>query len=178
MAAIDLKLAPEISEFVRWEYYAASSDNSNNNDNNDGNNDSTSSTNAASSSLIKLPIFRRSRIETEVIVRSGETVVMGGLVTSSHSKSRSGVPLLSSLPLIGQFFRHDTVEEVRQNLIIFVTATLLSDVGEELIPLGPPEPVTSGGKVELGVPAPEPVPAEPAPVSPEPAPAAAPEAAP
>jgi type IV pilus assembly protein PilQ len=100
--------------------------------------------------MIKLPIFARSTVETEVVVRSGETVVMGGLVTSLKSKDKAGVPILSKIPLIGRLFRHDVTKEETQNLLIFVTATLISDTGEELIPLAPPEPVTGGGKVELG----------------------------
>jgi Flp pilus assembly secretin CpaC len=75
---------------------------------------------------------------------------MGGLIRSSTSKTRSGTPFLSWLPLIGQLFRHDNVDDIRNNLLIFVTATLISDEGEELIPLTPVEPVTGDGKVNLG----------------------------
>jgi type IV pilus assembly protein PilQ len=146
LATISLSLAPEISEFVRWEYYETSSGDNNNSSNNDNNNTTTN----AGLSMIKLPVFRRSLVETEVLVRSGETVVMGGLVTSSRVKGREGIPILSRLPLIGQLFRHDTYDDISQNLLIFVTATLISDAGEELIPLTPSEPVTSGGKVVLG----------------------------
>lgn len=143
LATIGLKLAPEISEFVRWEYYASESSGSSDND------DDNTSTNAATG-LLKLPIFRRSVVNTEVQVHSGETVIMGGLVASTRNKIRTGTPVLSWLPLIGQLFRHDTFEERRQNLLIFVTATLLSDAGEELIPIDASEPVTAAGKSELG----------------------------
>jgi type II secretory pathway component GspD/PulD (secretin) len=138
LTSINLALIPEISEFVRWEYYEASnsgnnrsSGSSDSTNNNDPNQDLVS----GGTGMLKLPVFRRSRIETDVVVRSGETIIMGGLITSTRSKQRSGVPILSSLPFVGQLFRHDTVEELRQNLIIFVTATLISEVGEELIPL-------------------------------------------
>ena len=70
-----------------------------------------------------------------MIVHSGETVVMGGLISSSESKSRKGIPVLRSIPLIGRFFEHDTREESKQNLLIFVTATILSDRGESLVPI-------------------------------------------
>lgn len=147
LATISLSLAPEISSFVRWEYYETSAGNSSNN-----NVDNNSTTNAGLS-MIKLPVFQRSTIETELQVRSGETVVMGGLVTSSRDKKREGIPILSKIPWLGQFFRHDVYVDVSQNLLIFVTATLISDQGEELIPLTPPEPVTGGGKTALGEPA-------------------------
>ena len=126
LRSVDLKIIPEISEFVRYEFYETAGDDT-------GNNNANNRTNATA--LIKLPIFRRSRIETEVIVQSSETVVMGGLITSSENAGEERVPILSSIPLIGRLFRHDTVEESKQNLLIFVTATILSQRGEDLVPV-------------------------------------------
>ncbi|NLF22684.1 MAG: hypothetical protein GX590_05920, partial [Lentisphaerae bacterium] len=148
LATINLKLAPQISQFLRWEYFARGADDNTNNNNDD--NDADAVVSDSETGIIKLPVFSRSLIETEVQVRSGETVIMGGLMRAAASKNRAGTPFLSRLPLIGQLFRHDTVDDTRDNLLIFVTATLISDEGEELIPLTPPEPVTGGGKVELG----------------------------
>lgn len=142
MSSIDLKLAPEISEFVRWEYFMAPGDS--------GNVSADSLTNETS--MLKLPVFRRNLIETEVVVRSGETVVMGGLMQGTRQKTTEGIPFFSKIPLIGQLFRHDVWEESRQNLIVFVTATIISDAGEELIPLAPPPVIDLPEKVELGTP--------------------------
>ncbi len=100
---------------------------------------------------IKLPIIARQYIETEAVVRSGETVVLGGLVDSSKSESTSGTPWLSTLPWIGHLFKTEEEEKVAKNILIFVTATLISDVGEELIPLNDLEryglPVPDAAKV-------------------------------
>jgi type IV pilus assembly protein PilQ len=151
LATINLRLIPQISQFLRWEYFAQGSDNNNNNNNNNNNDDDPDGVVSDSETgVIKLPVFSRSLIDTEIQVRSGETVIMGGLIRSSTSKNRSGTPFLSWLPFIGQLFRHDNVDDDRSNLLIFVTATLISDEGEELIPLTPAEPVTGGGKVDLG----------------------------
>jgi type II secretory pathway component GspD/PulD (secretin) len=180
LATINLKLAPQISQFLRWEYFARGADDNTNNNNDD--NDADAVVSDSETGIIKLPVFSRSLIETEVQVRSGETVIMGGLMRAAASKNRAGTPFLSRLPLIGQLFRHDNVDDTRDNLLIFVTATLISDEGEELIPLTPSEPVTGGGKVALGETAAEPAatpatpatPAEPAaPVEEPAAPAAA-----
>lgn len=92
----------------------------------------------------KLPIVLQKKIETEMVVRSGETVVMGGLAQASGGKSRAGIPWLADLPLIGQMFRTDNVNEGTDNLLIFVTATVISDIGEELIPLRGVEDVAAG----------------------------------
>jgi type IV pilus assembly protein PilQ len=129
MRTVELKIVPEISEFVRYEEFLVAAGNS-----------TTTGTTATGStnslSLIKLPIFRVSTVETEVITQSGDTVVMGGLSSSTEKKDVSSVPLLSSIPFIGKlFFSRDYVEELRNNLLIFVTATILSDRGVNLIPV-------------------------------------------
>lgn len=134
-STINLNVQPEISEFVRYERYEVGDDT-------DG---TAASSDTNATSLVKLPIFRRSKIETEVIVQSGETVVMGGLISSSESKTQEKVPFLSSIPILGKLFMHDGVSEDKQNLLIFVTATLLSNRGENLIPLTARGPAPEGG---------------------------------
>jgi type II secretory pathway component GspD/PulD (secretin) len=67
-----------------------------------------------------------------VVVDSGETVVMGGLITSMTSKHTKKIPLLGDIPIIGKLFQSTSSTEVRKNLIIFVTATVLSAKGENV----------------------------------------------
>lgn len=139
MLSVTLKLIPEISEFVRYEFYEVGNRSTVGGGSvNDGNLAQTNNT-----SLLKIPIFRRSRIETEVIVQSGETVVMGGLVTAGEASSQERIPILSAIPLIGQLFRHDIVEKTQDNLLIFVTATIVSQRGEDLV-------TVSGGGSDRG----------------------------
>lgn len=126
MGSIDLKILPKITDFVRYETYET------------GSRRAAASSGASQTNLtsvIKLPIFSTSELETEVIVRSGETVVMGGLIRTTESQMEEGVPILSWIPIIGRLFRHDTVEETKENLLIFVTATILSERGESLTPI-------------------------------------------
>ncbi|MCX7591046.1 MAG: hypothetical protein N2255_05400 [Kiritimatiellae bacterium] len=133
MRSITLSLVPEISDLDRFEYYETST--SQLSGQTLQQQQQLGTTNILGRGLIKIPIFSRSRIETEVVVQSGETVVMGGLITSKESKNEEGVPILSSIPFVGRLFRHDAVNEIRDNLLIFVTATILSQRGESLIPL-------------------------------------------
>ena len=148
LATINLALVPEISAFVKWEYYEASGD-STSSSSSDSEADSSDTRVDGGTGLVKLPIFSRRHIETDVVVQSGETVILGGLITSTRQKTREGVPFLSSIPFLGQLFRHDNVTEDRQNLIIFVTATLISDRGEELVPID--EVVTPDNTLHTGV---------------------------
>ena len=66
-------------------------------------------------------IFRNQRAQTRVLVRDGETVVIGGLTQSERNEARAGIPLLMDLPLIGRLFRVVREREVQRDLIILVT---------------------------------------------------------
>ena len=57
----------------------------------------------------------------------GETAVIGGLTVTEVKKSRSGIPLLSSLPLVGKLFSYSSDEEKRRDLIILVTPRIIDD---------------------------------------------------
>jgi type IV pilus assembly protein PilQ len=138
MTSVDLTIAPQISQFERYESFEVAS----------GNNSTTASGSTTNNtSVVRLPVFKRSKIETEMVVQSGETVVMGGLISSTEDKGVEEVPILSSIPLIGRLFKHDTVSEDKENLLIFVTATILSDRGESLVPMSE-EPATAVPSVE------------------------------
>ncbi len=84
----------------------------------------------ASTFDIKLPQSRDQEISTRVIVQSGETVVMGGVIENVQSTFTESVPILGKLPLIGAAFRTKTEVSKPRYLLIFVTATLLSETGE------------------------------------------------
>jgi len=85
--------------------------------------------------VVKLPRIARREVQTKVLVDSGETVVMGGLIRTVSQDTVHRVPILGSLPLLGPLFRRTDVTEERRNLIIFVTATVISERGESLIPM-------------------------------------------
>lgn len=78
---------------------------------------------------IKLPESRDQEISTRVVVQSGQTVVMGGVVQRHQSTFTEAVPILGNLPLIGAAFRKRTEFDQPRYLLIFVTATLLGDDG-------------------------------------------------
>lgn len=127
LQSITLNLHPEISALDGYESYEVGNQN--------GTSGNNTATGTNTTGFVRLPIFSRSKIETQVVVQSGETVVMGGLISSTEQHERSGIPWFSNIPLLGQLFRHDTIEKDPNNLLIFVTATIISERGEDLIPL-------------------------------------------
>lgn len=65
--------------------------------------------------------------ESEVNVRSGMTMAIGGLINSEDAKIVSKIPLLGDLPIIGRFFRHTSNTRDKREVIILITPTLVTD---------------------------------------------------
>ncbi len=66
-------------------------------------------------------------IKTVALVGDNETVVLGGLVGSTDSKSESKIPILGDLPLIGALFRNHSNSARRTNLMVFITPHIIDD---------------------------------------------------
>ena len=65
------------------------------------------------------------QIQTAVEVKSGETLVIGGLKSSTKNASKTKIPFLGSIPLIGLLFTQTTVTETQQSLFLFVTMEIV-----------------------------------------------------
>ena len=66
-------------------------------------------------------------IETTVIVEDGEILVLGGLLEDVLRESDQRVPILGSIPIIGNLFRSRKTEKIKTNLMIFIRATIMRD---------------------------------------------------
>jgi type IV pilus assembly protein PilQ len=88
--------------------------------------------------VISLPQYRTQELATRVVVKSGETVAMGGVLAREKSTFVEAVPVLGSIPIIGALFRRRTEVDKPRYLLVFVTATILTDSGEFLIYDEPP----------------------------------------
>lgn len=93
-----------------------------------------------SSSDIKLPEYRTQDLSTRVVVRSGQTVAMGGVLERTQTKYIESIPVLGNLPVIGAAFRRRTEVDRPRYLLVFVTATIISDAGEYMVYTDPDEP--------------------------------------
>ncbi|XRK15358.1 type II secretory pathway component GspD/PulD (secretin) [Elusimicrobium posterum] len=72
-----------------------------------------------------IPSFNKRKIETQVELNSGETLVIGGLKQSSRNVSVDRVPLLGRIPVIGLLFRSKDVVEEQRSLFLFVTVEIV-----------------------------------------------------
>lgn len=72
------------------------------------------------------------KAQTQVNVRSGETIVISGLLSSDSSKDIDKLPGISNLPVIGSFFRAQNARNAVSELVIFVTPEIMEPAGERV----------------------------------------------
>ena len=72
-------------------------------------------------------IYAIRRVDTSVMIPSSHTLVMGGLVNDSKTKAYTKVPILGDIPFAGLAFRKESKTRNKQNLLIFITPTIVDD---------------------------------------------------
>ena len=73
-------------------------------------------------------IFQTQEAQTQLLVRDGETAVIGGLTVTEISVTKSGIPFLVDLPVIGPLFGFRSNRESRRDLLILVTPHIVDDI--------------------------------------------------
>lgn len=68
----------------------------------------------------------KQEIETQVEVKNGETLALGGIFSQKKKSGKDSVPLLGDIPWLGHFFSHDGKEDERRELVVFITPRLVS----------------------------------------------------
>lgn len=78
---------------------------------------------------VDYPIIDVREAQTQILMKDGETVVLGGLLKDVKSKQVLGVPFLSQIPWLGNLFKRETVDTAKIDLLIFISAQI---VGEDI----------------------------------------------
>ena len=71
------------------------------------------------------PIIDKRSLDSNVLIKSGDTLAIGGLLSDQVSKSRTKVPFLGDIPVLGYAFQSHDNERHKRNLLIFVTPTII-----------------------------------------------------
>jgi general secretion pathway protein D len=79
-----------------------------------------------------LPDFIVRQVVTTVNIWDHQTIVLGGLISSSIQSTKDKVPMLGDLPLVGRLFQSQSKTTSRKNLMIFVTATIVDPAGNRV----------------------------------------------
>jgi type IV pilus assembly protein PilQ len=77
----------------------------------------------------EIPIIATRKALTQVSLKDGFTMGIGGMLTTQSSNSQTKVPVIGSVPVLGRLFRHDSRTTDTTNLIIFITAKTISAEG-------------------------------------------------
>jgi len=78
---------------------------------------------------VLLPQFTVRQVVTTVNVWDNQTVVLGGLVSSQVSSTKDKVPIIGDVPIVGRLFQSASKDTTKNNLMIFVTATIVDPSG-------------------------------------------------
>jgi type II secretory pathway component GspD/PulD (secretin) len=77
--------------------------------------------------IYSAPVFDYRRVNTQVLIPNANTLVMGGLVRDNPTASYTKVPILGDIPVLGHAFRSETKSLDKDNLLIFITPTIVRD---------------------------------------------------
>jgi type IV pilus assembly protein PilQ len=83
-------------------------------------------------------IFGKQRGDTQLLVADGETAVIGGLTVTQTSSSKSGIPILVDLPLIGRLFGETRTDDEKRDLLILVTPHIIDNGDRQSVTFSPP----------------------------------------
>ena len=86
-------------------------------------------TDPATGLRIETPPINTSSVESTVVVKNGDTIVIGGVYKMTETDSVTGVPVLSRIPILGWLFKYKTVSNEKRELLIFVTPRVIPEEG-------------------------------------------------
>ena len=80
-----------------------------------------------SSSSLNSPTIQQRRISTSVVVQDGQTIAIGGLIRDNRTRSRSGIPVLKDIPVVGALFGQTDDQVDRTELLVLITPHVIRD---------------------------------------------------
>jgi len=85
----------------------------------------------------RIPIVSTTEAETTVLVRSGSTLVIGGLIDTKTERTKSQVPWLGDMPILGSLFSSQVDTKRKTELVVFLTPQMISTHGEPITTFAP-----------------------------------------
>jgi general secretion pathway protein D len=81
----------------------------------------------ASGNVIRSPLIPLTTAQTTVSARTGQTVILGGLITKDQTETTRRIPYLGDIPMLGRLFRFDSVSNTRTELLIIMTPYIMQN---------------------------------------------------
>ena len=73
------------------------------------------------------PSINTKKIDTQVLVENGGTLVIGGVYTQSETEAKNSVPLLADIPILGWLFKNETKSKDKREFLVFITPRIMSE---------------------------------------------------
>lgn len=79
-----------------------------------------------------MPVLSTESAKTTVMIQDGQTLVIAGLIKTKNTESRSRVPILGDIPILGMPFQKRTTSVIKSDLLIFLTPHIITPKTEQL----------------------------------------------
>jgi type IV pilus assembly protein PilQ len=77
--------------------------------------------------VVTSPVIDKRTLDSNVLIKSGDTLAIGGLLQDEQTKGRTKVPVLGDVPILGYLFQERLNQRTKRNLLVFVTPTVIKD---------------------------------------------------
>ena len=95
---------------------------------------------------VSVPIVTTTEAETNVLVKSGVTLIIGGLIEDKIDHTTSQIPVLGNLPLLGRLFKSEKQTKTKSEIVVFLTPRIILPDGSAFVEPAEPGPLLSGGE--------------------------------
>jgi type IV pilus assembly protein PilQ len=75
--------------------------------------------------IVRSPVIDTRALESNVLIKSGDTLAIGGLLQDESTKTRAKVPVLGDIPVLGYLFQERLNARAKRNLLVFITPTII-----------------------------------------------------
>ncbi len=77
--------------------------------------------------VVSSPVIDKRTLDSNVLIKSGDTLAIGGLLQDEQTKARTKVPVMGDIPILGYLFQERMNQRTKRNLLVFVTPTVIKD---------------------------------------------------
>ena len=77
--------------------------------------------------VVTSPVIDKRTLDSNVLIKSGETLAIGGLLQDEQTKERTKVPVIGDIPVLGYLFQERKNQRTKRNLLVFVTPTVIKE---------------------------------------------------
>jgi type IV pilus assembly protein PilQ len=76
------------------------------------------------------PPINKSEVESKIVVKDGDTIVIGGILKTQDQRNEAGVPWFMKIPVLGWLFKTENIQKSRRQLMVFITPKIIAKEGE------------------------------------------------